>query len=84
MSKQNFYVRAVWDEDAGVFYSESDIIGLHIEAESIEDFQKIMQENALDLVVANHITPQELTKKKITDLIPTIFWERGNGGVAAA
>ena len=27
----NFFVKAVWDEEAKVFYSDSDIVGLHIE-----------------------------------------------------
>ena len=30
----NFFVKAVWDEDKMVFYSDSDIVGLHIEAET--------------------------------------------------
>lgn len=84
MNKKNFHIKAIWDEDAGVFYSESDIVGLHIEAATIEEFQRVMEENALDLVISNHIEPQELARKKITDLIPTIFWERGQNGMAAA
>ncbi len=84
VSKRNYIVKAIWDEDAGVFYSESDIVGLHIEAKSLDEFEKIMHENAFDLVVANHIKPQELAKSKIADLIPTIFWERGANGMAAA
>lgn len=58
--KKSFYINAIWDEEANVFYSESDIVGLHIEAETIEDFKKAMEDNALDLVVANHIRPQDL------------------------
>jgi len=82
--RKSFYIKAIWDSEANVFVSESDIVGLHIEAETIEDFQKIMEENALDLVIANHMQPQELTRKTLADLIPTIFWERGNGGMVAA
>lgn len=84
MSKKDFYIKAIWDKDAGVFVSESDIIGLHIEAKTIEEFHSIMRDNALDLVFANHVSPQELTRKKLTDLIPTIFWERQGGKMAAA
>ena len=85
MSKRNFIVRAVWDESAQVFYSDSDIVGLHIEAATVEEFQLIMRENALELILENHIEPQELVKKKISDLIPTIFWELGSpaNGIAA-
>jgi hypothetical protein len=51
-------VRAVWDEDAGVFYSESDISGLHIEAETIEAFQDVLFELAPELIIANHPGPR--------------------------
>ena len=82
--KKSFYIKAIWDEEANVFYSESDIVGLHIEAETIEEFRKAMEDNALDLVFANHIKPQDLARKTLADLIPTIFWERGNGGMVPA
>jgi len=36
--KRTFFIKAHWDEDARVFYSESDISGLHIEAPSIDAF----------------------------------------------
>lgn len=84
MKNQTFLVKAIWDEDANVFYSESDIIGLHIEAQTLEEFEILMHENAFDLVIANHIKPQELFKMKISELIPTIFWERGTSSAAAA
>lgn len=82
--KRNFTIKAVWDEDAKVFFSQSDIVGLHIEAATIEEFERVMHENALDMVIANHIKPQELAKKSLADLIPTIFWERGAHGMVAA
>lgn len=84
MSKRTFVVKAIWDEEAGVFYSESDIIGLHIEAETLEEFGRIMRENAFDLILANHIEPQDLAENKISDLIPTIFWEKQSPGRMAA
>lgn len=84
MSNPVFVIKALWDEDAKVFYSESNIIGLHIEAATIEEFERLMHENALDLVMANHIKPHELIEKKLSDLIPTIFWERDTGQVVAA
>ena len=34
--KKTFYVRALWDEEAKRFYSESDIHGLHIETDTVE------------------------------------------------
>jgi adenylate kinase len=85
VSKRTFYyVKAIWDEEAKVFYSESDIVGLHIEAADMEGFQAAMQECAVDLIIANHIKPAELARKSLVDLIPSIFLERGNGGVVAA
>lgn len=73
MSRRNFTVVAKWDEDAQVFYSESDIIGLHIEAATIEEFQLMVQREAPDLIVANHISKPELARSNIRDLIPAIF-----------
>ena len=85
MSNRIFVVKAIWDDETQVFYSESDIIGLHIEAETLEEFGRIMHENAFDLILANHIQPQELVKKEISELIPTIFWEKqSSGGMVAA
>ena len=81
MKNRSFFVKAIWDERAGVFWSESNIVGLHIEAKTLEEFQHIMEENAFDLVVANHIKPREFVESKISDLIPTIFWERGESGM---
>ena len=82
--KKAFHVKAIWDENAKVFYSESDIVGLHIEAATLEEFQQEMEETAVDLVIANHIQTQDLAGKTLTDLIPTIFWECDTTGMAAA
>ena len=84
MEKQIFVIKAVWDEEAKVFYSDSNIIGLHFEAPTIEEFERIMHDNALDLVVANHIKPEEFARKSLADLIPTIFVERDSSGMVAA
>ena len=48
------YVKPVWDEDAGVFRSESNI-GLQIEAETEEEFYALAHELAPDLSIENHI-----------------------------
>jgi hypothetical protein len=39
MAKPMFSVTAHWDSDARVFYFESDIFGLHIEAPTIDEFE---------------------------------------------
>jgi hypothetical protein len=73
MSRRNFTVVAKWDEDAKVFYSESDILGLHIEADTLDEFEAIMHREAPDLIVANHMSKSELARSNIRDLIPAIF-----------
>lgn len=76
MAKRTFTVSAIWDEEAGVFYSESDIIGLHVETATIEEFENVMFELAPELIVANHITKPEATRRSLQDLIPAILWQR--------
>lgn len=49
----SFFVKAVWDAEAGVFYSDSNIVGLHIEAETIEEFREITANLAPELILAN-------------------------------
>lgn len=77
-----FRVAARWDDEAGVFVSDSDIIGLHIEADTIEQFEELMMEFAPELIVANHIDADELREKPYKDLVPAILWQRP--GQAAA
>ena len=52
--KRTFNVKAVWDDEAQVFYSQSDIEGLHIEAASLDEFEAIIIEEAPELIIANH------------------------------
>lgn len=74
--KRSFKVSAVWDADAGVYYSESDIEGLHIEAASLEEFEAILMEVGPDLVLANHVSPQEFASTPLRELVPAIVWQR--------
>lgn len=79
MFKRSFTVRAFWDDDAKVYYSESDIVGLHIEAESLDQFEEIMMELAPEMIVANHIEKGEtdnITPATLAGFIPAILWER--------
>ena len=80
MAKRSFSVRALWDDDAKVFYSESDIIGLHIEASSLDEFEAAMMELAPELIVANHldktVDASRMSWAELADLIPAILWER--------
>jgi hypothetical protein len=74
--KRTFYVKALWDEEASVWYSESDIFGLHIETKTLNEFEEVMNEFAAELIINNHLTSEELAGNSIKDLLPTIIWER--------
>ena len=74
--KRMFFVRAVWDEEAGVFYSESDIFGLHIEAATVDEFESVLNEVAVDLIISNHYSAQDIATKPMKDLVPAILWQR--------
>lgn len=82
MAKRMFNVTAHWDDEAQVFYSDSDIVGLHIEATTIEEFEAVMMDVAPGLVVANHLTKEELQSTAPEDLIPAILWQRPAGKAA--
>ena len=83
--KRKYLVTALWDPDAHiVFYSESDIEGLHIEADTMEEFEAVMVELAPDLIIANHLSPDELVEVPLRELIPSIVLRSsGSAGVIA-
>ena len=68
-----FHITAVWDEAVGVFYSDSNIVGLHIEAETIEEFRAIAIDLGPEMILANHVTNDDLLTKPLKDLIPVIW-----------
>jgi hypothetical protein len=76
MVKRSFTVRALWDDEAKVYFSESDIIGLHIEAPTLEEFEAAMMELGPELIKANHIEQSAMTEANFADFIPAIVWER--------
>ena len=82
--KLTFRVKAVWDAEAGVFYAESDIEGLHIEAATLDEFESIMMEVAPELIMVNHRSVSELAQHPLKDLIPAIVWQRPDTGGAVA
>lgn len=43
---RTYVVQAHWDDAAGVWFSSTDIAGLVIEAQSLEDFQRLVEERA--------------------------------------
>lgn len=72
MVRRIFTVAALWDAEAKIFYSESDIDGLHIEAETIKEFENLMMELGPDLILANHILRPENANLPLSDMIPAI------------
>lgn len=84
MNNMTFYVKAIWDADAGVFYSESDIIGLHIEAETLDEFEAAAAELGPQLIVENHITKRDIAQRSISELIPWIKFRLPQVGGAVA
>ena len=70
--KRKYSVTAIWDEEAHVFYSKSDIHGLHIEAETLDEFESITADLAPDLIVENHLSSEEGSTAPLRDLIPFI------------
>jgi hypothetical protein len=53
MQPQSYFVRAVWDDEAGVYYYESNIPGLNVEAETLPMFIEIAEELAPQMLEAN-------------------------------
>jgi len=76
MANRRFTVRAVYDDEAGVFYTQSDIVGLHVEAQSLEEVEDLVLSLAPDLIVANHLTKPDLMGRSLADFIPMIVFER--------
>jgi hypothetical protein len=49
----SFYVKANWDPEAGVWYSESDIPGLVLQTETLAEFEDLIRHFAPDLLASN-------------------------------
>lgn len=60
--QRTFHVRARWDGEAKRFYSQSDIIGLHIETATLKEFEAVMNDVAAEMIFANHMSQPSLAK----------------------
>ena len=50
---KSYYVKAVWDAEASVWISETDIPGLVIEAGTLAEFEQLMNDLAPEMLAAN-------------------------------
>lgn len=76
MARRTYFVKALWDSEAKVYYSDSNIEGLHIEAETLDEFEAVIMEAAIELIVENHLSATDLAEKSIKELVPAIVWQR--------
>lgn len=76
MANRSFFVRAIWDPEGNLFYSESNIIGLHLETQTFEEFEEVLMDVAPDLIVANHLSDADLANTPLRDLVPAIVIEK--------
>ncbi|WP_295707261.1 DUF1902 domain-containing protein [uncultured Brevundimonas sp.] len=49
----SFYVKAIWDSEAGVWCSESDIPGLVLETATLSEFESLARHFAPELLAEN-------------------------------
>jgi len=49
----SFYVKAIWDAEASVWYSETDIPGLVLQTGTLEEFEDLIRHFAPDLLSSN-------------------------------
>ena len=83
MAQRRFTVKAIWDAENAVWVSESDIIGLHVEAPSLPEFQDLVAEFAADLIVSNHFSADDLATSDLRDLIPAVVIQESSAPHAA-
>ena len=51
--QRGYFVKAMWDEEAEVWVSESDIPGLVIETETLAEFEQLMMALAPEMLADN-------------------------------
>ncbi len=76
MMKRSYEIKACWDRDAQVWYSKSDIIGLHIEAPNLEAFEEAMFDIAPELILSNHLSSPDIINRPLSEIVPAIVWNR--------
>lgn len=51
--QRTYHVRAIWDADASVWISETDIPGLVIEADTLSEFEFLLESLGPEMLAAN-------------------------------
>ena len=73
---RSFTVEAKWDPDAKVWVAETDIIGLALEAETLDEFESALGELAIECIVTNHWAGRVPADLPLSQVIPTVVWKR--------
>ena len=53
MSDKEYLIHAIWDAKAGVFYAQSDVPGLNVEAATLQELLEVLQDVVPELLAAN-------------------------------
>lgn len=77
--KTSYYVLPVWDDEAQVWVTDSDILGLHVEAETLERFFEEVDLFARDLIVENHLSDDAVGDRPLAQVIPAIRYHAPRG-----
>jgi Domain of unknown function (DUF1902) len=82
--KRTFYVKAIWDGEAKIWISETDIEGLFINAKDLDEFEEVVGEFAGELVLENHWRNENVSPEVAANTVPIILWQRPDGTRHAA
>lgn len=56
-----YTVTAIWDAEAGVYWSQGDIVGLNVEAATLSEFVDLVETLAPELIRDNGMEPGPIT-----------------------
>jgi len=67
--QRSYFVRAIWDAEASVWVSQSNVPGLVIEANTLSEFESLVEELAPQMLTANvkgggHGAPLKFTAER--------------------
>ncbi|MEL6550692.1 MAG: DUF1902 domain-containing protein [Pseudomonadota bacterium] len=67
-----FYAKPIWDPEAEVWISDSNIIGLHLEAKTLAEFEELVDEFAAELILSNHFRGKLPSDENLGSWLPTV------------